>query len=207
MLADWFEIRVGQNFLSERQNLGGTTTRASGAQDLYLGIKLALTESKGLLPAIAVIPQTTVPTGSRAVTAGRVLPGLNVDCNWEIVKNFFSIELLIANNLVKDDMGGSRHELSTGLPFRSPKKLEAFVEWDAFHPIGGIGPAGPRHYAVGGLVYFITPNFEVDARAGVGLNHFSNDFLTGVVSPSAIEPHLGPALLRHDDMIQLCLLL
>jgi Putative MetA-pathway of phenol degradation len=123
-----------------------------------------------------------VPTGSRAVTAGRVLPGLNVDCSWEVIKNFFSIELLIANNLVKDDMSGSRHELSTGLTgaFQVTKKLEAFVEWDAFYPIGGIGSAGPRHYAVGGLVYFITPNFEVDARAGIGLNHLSNDFLTGI---------------------------
>jgi hypothetical protein len=37
----------------------------------------------------------TVPTGSREVSAGRVLPGLNVDSTWKIIKDFFSIELLV----------------------------------------------------------------------------------------------------------------
>ena len=157
-------------------------TNVDGAQDLYVGTKLALTEQKGVLPAVAVIPQMSLPTGSRAVTAGRILPGLNVDCGWEVIKNFFDIELLVANNLVKDDMGRTRHEFSTGLTsaFQVTKRLEAFVEWDAFYTFAGAGTVGPRHYAVGGLVYFITPNFEVDVRAGVGLNHLSNDFLTGV---------------------------
>jgi hypothetical protein len=143
-------------------------TSADGAQDLYVGTKLALTEQKGVLPAVAVIPQMTLPTGSRAVTAGKILPGLNIDCGWELIKNFFGIELLIANNLVTDDVGGTRHEFSTGLTsvVQVTKRLEAFVEWDAFYTFAGAGSVGPRHYAVGG-VYFITPNFEVDVRVGV----------------------------------------
>jgi hypothetical protein len=182
VLANWFEFRIGQNFVNQQETGAGVTTSASGAQDLYLGVKLALTEQRGFLPAIAVIPQMTVPTGSSAVTAGRVLPGLNVDCSWEVIKDFFGIELLVANNQVKDDLGGFGHELATGVTgtFQATKRLELFAEWDAFYPNGAIASAGPRHYAVGGLVYFITPNFEVDARAGIGLNNRSNDFLTGV---------------------------
>jgi hypothetical protein len=181
LLADWFEVRIGQNFLQQQQSLGGTTVSASGAQDLYLGVKLALTPQIGLLPAIALIPQMTAPTGSGAVTAGKALPGLNVDCSWEVIDKLFTIELLVANNLVQDELRSARHELATGLTgaLQLTKKLEAFLEWDAFYPNRGIGPAGPRHYAVGGLVYFITPNFEVDVRAGVGLNSNSNDFLAG----------------------------
>jgi hypothetical protein len=182
IFANWFEFRIGQNYLNQRQIVQGTMTSTDGAQDLYVGTKLALTEQKGVLPAVAVIPQMSLPTGSRAVTAGRILPGLNVDCAWDVIKNFFGIELLVANNLVKDDVGRTRHEFSTGLTsaFQVTKRLEAFVEWDAFYTFAGAGTVGPRHYAVGGLVYFITPNFEVDVRAGVGLNHLSNDFLTGV---------------------------
>jgi hypothetical protein len=182
MFANWFEFRAGQNIFSERQTgpLGTITT--SGAQDSYLGMKFALTEQKGLVPTTAVIPQMTVPTGSRALTAGRALPGVNVDMNWEIVKDFFAIELLIANNHVQDENRGSRHELGTGLTlgFQLSKKLEAFVEWDAFYPSRGIGPSGPRHYAVGGLIYFLNPNLAVDGRIGVGLNDRSNSFLAGV---------------------------
>jgi hypothetical protein len=182
MLADWFEFRVGQNFLHQRQTVDEVTTTASGPQDLYLGVKLALTEQKGWLPAMVIIPQMTVPSGSAAVTAGRVLPGVNVDCGWEVIKDVFDIELLIANNFVQDEFGSnSHHELATGLTgvFQLTKQLELFAEWDAFYPTAGVS-AAPRHYAVAGTVYFVTPNLQLDMRAGVGLNHHSNDFLAGV---------------------------
>jgi hypothetical protein len=40
--------------------------------------------------------------------------------------------------------------------------------------------SGPRHYAVGELVYFITEDVAVDIRAGVGLNQQANDFRAGM---------------------------
>ena len=181
MFSNWFELRFGQSFLHQRETLAGVTTTTSGMQDLYLGAKIVVMEQHGWLPAVALIPQMTVPTGARAVTAGRTLPGLNANFAWDIVKDFFSIELLVATNRVKDEGGGSRLELATGLTgsFQLTKKLEGFIEWDAYYPTGGIGPAAPRHYAVGGLVYFISPNFAVDARVGVGLSRRSNDYLVG----------------------------
>jgi hypothetical protein len=53
-----FEFRVGQNFLHQRQTVARATTTASGAQDLYLGMKLGLTEQRGWLPATVLIPQS-----------------------------------------------------------------------------------------------------------------------------------------------------
>jgi hypothetical protein len=182
MLADWFEFRVGQNLLNQRQTVEDVTTNSRGAQDLYLGMKLALTEQKGILPQVAIIPQMTVPTGSKELTAGRVLPGVNVDMGWDVVKDFFGIEFLIANNFAQDDMQNKGLQVATGLTgvFQLTKKLEGFVEWDAFYPTGPISSFGPQHYAVGGFVYFITNNFAMDVRAGVGLNSRSNNFLAGV---------------------------
>src|SRR5262249_10610869 len=115
-----------------------------------------------------------------SLSARQVLPGVNVDMSWDVVKNLFGIELLIANNAVQDDMRQIHHEFATGLTgvIQLTRQLEGFVEWDAFYPSGG--SAGTRHYAVGGFVYFITPNLEVDIRTGVGLNHRSNDVLAGV---------------------------
>ena len=185
MFADWFEFRIGQSFVHEEEKMGGMTNVLNGAQDLYLGMKLALTKQRDLFPAIAVIPQMMVPTGSNDFTANRVLPGLNVDMSWEIVKNFFSVEMLIANNQVvgtyASEIGTSHFETATGITaaFQVTKKLEAFAEWDAIYQIDG-SERGPRHYAVGGLVYFISNNLEVDARAGVGLNDRSNSLIAGV---------------------------
>jgi hypothetical protein len=183
MFADWFELRIGQNFANQRQTVDGVPTNMSGAQDLYLGMKLALTEQKGILPQVVIIPQMTVPTGSEELTAGRILPGLNVDCSWEVIRHFFRIELLIANNFVQDiSTQNTGFQLATGLTavFELTRSLEMFIEWDAFYPMGRISSDGPRDYAVGGFVYFLTPNLALDARAGVGLNSRSNDFLAGV---------------------------
>lgn len=180
--AEWFELRIGQNALSEQQTVGGVRTSANGAQDLYLGVKVALTEQKQYLPAIALIPQATVPTGSRAVTAGTVLPGLNVDCAWEVIKGLVNVELLVATNRVRDAFHRSHVEIATGLTgaVNVTRQMEAFVEWDAFYPVGVTDRAiGARHYAVGGLVYFIMKNLAVDVRAGAGLNARANDFLAG----------------------------
>jgi Putative MetA-pathway of phenol degradation len=182
LLADWFEVRIGQSFVSQEQTVAGVRTRAHGAQDLYLGVKFALTEQQQFLPEIALIPQMTVPTGSRAVGAGTVLPGLNVDCAWEVIKERFSIELLVGANRVHDDASRASLEVATGLTgtFGLTRELEAFVEWDAFSPVAASGRAsGPRYYAVGGFVYFISQDLAVDIRAGAGLNDRANDFLAG----------------------------
>ncbi len=180
LLADWFELRAGQNFLSERRTAVGSASAVSGAQDLYLGAKFAVSAQHGLLPATALIPQMTVPTGSAAETAGRVLPGLNADFSWELIENRLGIELLVADNRVRDDVG-AHHELATGLTgvVQLTGKLEAFAEWDAFYPLDGVGSKGPRHYAVGGLVYFVTPDLAVDVRAGAGLDGRSDDVIVG----------------------------
>jgi len=111
--------------------------------------------------ATVVIPQMTVPSGSAEVTARRVLPGVNVDFGWEVIKDVFNIELLIANNFVQDQVGGgSHHELATGLTaaFQLTKKLEFFAEWDAFYPTGGLGSAAPRNYAVGATGHLAYPH-------------------------------------------------
>src|SRR3989475_13155077 len=100
MFAEWFEFRIGQNFLRQEQTVAGTTTRESGAQDLYLGVKLALIEQDGDVPQIALIPQMTVPTGSKGVTAGRVLPGVHVGLRWGIVQGLFDVQLLSATHSV-----------------------------------------------------------------------------------------------------------
>ena len=182
MFADWFEFRLGQNFIDEEQKVSDARRHEKGAQDLYVGVKVALIEQIQYLPAIALIPQMTVPTGSADVTAGRVLPGLNVDCSWQVIKDLFNIELLIATNDVRDDVHRSHVEVATGLTAAANvrRDLEAFVEWDAFYPAGHSTFAlRARDYAVGGLVYFLTKNFAIDIRAGVGLNAQANDFLAG----------------------------
>ena len=180
VLAEWFEVRIGENFLRQQRSISGQTLKLTGIQDLYLGAKFAVNGQKGYLPGIALIPQITLPTGNHEVTGGRVLPGLNVDGNWEVIKNRYNIEIVVANNRIADDAHHSHFELATGFThaFQVNSKFEAFGEWDVFH--GSIDPAATtRQYAIGGLVFFATKGFAVDFRARAGLNAQANRFLIG----------------------------
>ena len=62
MFAEWFEFRLGWNYVQERTALGGISDTVDGAEDLYLGCKLAVCEQDGLWPELAITPQMTVPT-------------------------------------------------------------------------------------------------------------------------------------------------
>ena len=167
VFSDWFELRIGQSFV----------TQDGSVSDTYLGVKLALTEQFGYFPQVAIIPQMTIATESNSDVDGRVLPGLNIDCSWEVIKNRFDIELLIATNRVREDTRGTDLEIATGLTaaVNLRRDLEVFAEWDAFYPVHGQN----RQEAVSGLVYFITKNIAVDIRAGIGLNRQAADFLAG----------------------------
>ena len=74
-------------------------------------------------------------------------------------------------------------ELSTGITnvLQLTRRVESFAEWDVFRPIDGSTPivGVAKHYAVGGLVLFVTRNLAVDIRAGAGLNSAGNRFVFG----------------------------
>ena len=197
MFADWFEFRLGQNFGTERTTLpDGTRTTGSGADDLYLGVKLGLTEQKAWRPEVALVLQMTVPSGSRDFSAREVLPGINLLYGWDVIKDRVSVGGSTQANRVRGDfalpdfMGleqavTGRHSYlllaqSLTVNYTLTEKLGAYTEWFAFFPDSAIGPeVGPEHYLDGGFTYKVTPAFQLDIRAGVGLNRHAADFFAG----------------------------
>jgi hypothetical protein len=104
VLADWLEFRLGQNFGNEGTTLpNGSRTRASGADDLYLGVKLGLTEQKAWRPEMALVLQMTVPTGSSDFSSREVLPGLNLLYGWDVIKDRVSVGGSTQANRVRGD--------------------------------------------------------------------------------------------------------
>ena len=97
MLAEWFEFRIQWNYGVERTTDAGVSSTISEPEDLYLGVKLWLTEQDGFFPEMALVPQMTVPTApefadlfpplfppTRAFGAGEVLPGVNWLYGWDV---------------------------------------------------------------------------------------------------------------------------
>jgi len=190
MFAEWFEFRIGQSFSNLRTSpAAGANTPVSqatevqtGAQDLYLGTKLALTEQKSYLPESVIILQSTVPSGSRNLTAGRVLPGIIYLYGWDVVENKLDFSGLFEADKVVDHSNNSYTQLAQTLEVRYywTPRFRTFLELLALYPVNATAPGvGPQYYAHPWVTYFVTNDLQLDFHVYIGLNRHATDFFGG----------------------------
>lgn len=177
MFAEWFELRIGQNL----QSSGFHSRFDSGATDMYLGVKLGLTEQERFCPETALILQMTLPTGSDAFTSQRVHPGLNMLYGWDVIPDRITLGGSSQANAAVDDANQSYVQLAQSLTvgYTLTSKLGAYTEVFALFPHGATMGVGPEYYFDGGFTYKVTNDFQLDIRAGVGLNRQATDYFTG----------------------------
>jgi hypothetical protein len=176
ILADWLELRIGQNFASqddERRTDGG-------AEDLYVGFKIGLTPQEGWLPEMALIPQMTVPSGADAFSADQVLPGLNWLYTWQLNERISTAGNTQFNRAVDPETADAYTEWAQSWAVGSSltENIGAYAEYFGFFPHGA-DTAQAEHYLDGGLTYLIGINIQWDIRAGVGLNDAAADYFVG----------------------------
>jgi hypothetical protein len=181
LFADWFEFRIGATALEETVRTAGVRDVATGSSDLYLGIKLALTEQCGLLPEMALLPQMFVPTGSDAFTSDEVLPGLNWLYAWDISDRLSLAGSTQANRVV-DSLGNAYTELaqSVAVGVSLTERIGTYGEWFVFVPHSATSAESQtEHYFDGGLTFLVNDNLQFDILAGLGLNSAAADFFAG----------------------------
>jgi Putative MetA-pathway of phenol degradation len=184
VLADWLELRFGWNYTDEEVRTGtplGTTRQdLSGAEDLYLGVKLALTPQEGILPEMALVPQMTVPTGGGDRTADEVLPGVNWLYSWELSETTYLGGSTQVNRAIDEGTGRSYTEFAQAITMgRSlTDRLGVYGEWFAFFPHSA-DTARVEHYFNGGFTYLLSDDVQFDVRAGKGLNDAADDWFAG----------------------------
>jgi len=181
VLADWLELRLGWNYSVERVRVGGAAATADGAEDLYLGIKLALTEQDGILPEMALMPQMTVPTGARVFMSDEVMPGLNWLYSWDLNECISAGGSTQANRAIEGS-GNFYTEFaqSATIGYTLTERLGAYTEWFALFPHEAVDPdTEVEHYFNGGFTFLVNNNVQLDIRAGLGLNEAADNFFTG----------------------------
>lgn len=183
ILAEWLELRVGWNFAEQRTFSQGISTVETGSEDLYLGVKIALTPQEGLLPEMALIPQMTVPVGDVPFTAHEVLAGLNWIYSWEVNDCISLAGSTQGNGAIDDATDRSYWEMaqSAVVGWGLTERIGAFTEWVGLFPHSA-DSAIPEHYFNGGFTFHVTNNLMFDVRAGVGLNPSAADYFLGVGS-------------------------
>ena len=175
LFRDFFELRLAANFTSANR------PDSSGADDLYLGTKLALSKQQGITPEMAVILQADVPTGGRNVSSKTPLPGVNLLYGWDLVDGLTfggSSQLNRRIDNTNADFPEYAQSATFGLNFGGG--FGGYCEWFALMPLGGLGGSrAATHYLNGGPTWKITKDIQLDVRAGFGLNASSDNFFSG----------------------------
>lgn len=174
LLANWFELRFAAAPISE---FGSHSSH--GMEDLYFGAKVALTLQDGMLPEMAIVPQMTVPTGSSAFSAERVLPGTNLLYGWDINDKYSLGGSTQYNRAVNDSLlpyDEWAQSLTVGRSITD--RVGSYYEWFAFFP-DDAHSVPPEHYLDGGLTFQMTDDIQFDIRGGKGLSKSSDDYFLG----------------------------
>lgn len=154
------------------------TEQSQGGSDLYLGFKHKLFEQDALRPHLGLIPAVTLPGGSTGNSSGDVDPEFKLAWAYDLAEG-----LSLAGNFnlgVPTDEGRRfvQSAASVSLAFDVLENAGLYVEYFGFYPAAT--DAGAAHTFNGGLTWRITERFQIDWRAGIGLNDEAEDFFTGV---------------------------
>lgn len=181
IFADWLEFRLQVLPVSQTSSTGvGPSTTTSGVGDLYLGAKISLAPQEGIWPELAVMPQMTVPSGSRAFTNNEVLPGVNWLYGWDI-NDFVALGMNTQFNQRVDGGTGDKYlEViqTASFAYSLTDKLGAYTEWFMLSPTGA-DTEQVEHYIDGGFTYLLSNDVQFDIRAGYGLSSAADDFFAG----------------------------
>jgi hypothetical protein len=180
ILQDWLELRIAHTQVSQYTDFAILPDEnAAGGGDLYLGVKLALTDQEGWLPEMALVPQMFVPVGHAAFTANETLPGINWLYGWDVTETF-SIGASTQGNKRIEDSGNEYFQFAQSITFNFAlgEHLGSYIEWFVLAP-SGAEEALPEHYLDGGFTFPLTDNLQFDVRAGVGLNQAAVNFFSG----------------------------
>lgn len=182
-----FELRIGWDGYQWSENLFETQTRAGRSVrreewtqdsiDMSLGLKYKFLEQDGLLPHFGVIAEVSVPSGSGEASSGDVDPTVVLLWAYDLADG-----LSVAGNVglgVPTDPEERFFQTTGSLSFAVAltDRLGAYVEYFGFYP--NTARSDCAHSFNGGFTYLITENFQVDIRAGMGLNEEADDFFTG----------------------------
>ena len=171
ILAEWFELRLGYNYLIDTTDFRGRRVQTlRDSDDMLLAAKVAIVKQNGVLPSVTIFPQFRLPTGGPSFSADLVLPGANIAYSW-VVSPLLEIECNSVFNQKRDGLDHYYVEYlqTLNLEFDLGDRWMGFTEFLAFVPSSSLATL-PEYYFHTGIQYYLTPNIQFDVHSAVGLN-------------------------------------
>ncbi|MCB9857569.1 MAG: transporter [Phycisphaerales bacterium] len=169
------ELLRAENDVGRNESM---TDSSTGGNDLSLGAKFHLADQSGWRPDVGLIVAASLPTGHIAHSSGDVDPFVGLLWSYDIGESFAIAGNL---NLAMPTIDGDRivePQSSVSLSYSISDNVGAFVEYFGFYPTAGDGP--DAHYVDGGFTFLLSDDFQIDVRAGAGLNDDADDVFAGV---------------------------
>jgi hypothetical protein len=178
ILADWFEVRLGQSFTTNDT----PDNSATDIGDTYVGIKLGITPQYGVLPELSIVPSTLLPTGTGESSSNQALPGVNLVYLWSLSRTAY---LSGTSKVYRGEEDLSNDFLTTWaqsavLSSRIVDSVSGYIEWyGLFQDSSESG--GTLHFTDAGLTYLYSENIQYDIRFGTRLQgRFGEEVFAGV---------------------------
>jgi hypothetical protein len=181
-IAERLELRVawdqGMVFDRDVDRDSSRVITEAGSSDMEFGFKYAISKQDRWRPRSAVIVSVSAPVGAPSQSSRQVDPLVNYLYSWEFNKK---LSLNCSTGSLWSAESGDRFPRffqSASVEYELTEKLHVYNEWFAFFRRDS-SDNRPQHYDDVGLTYLVTPNFQLDWRAGFGLNGAADGFFTG----------------------------
>lgn len=176
-LARPVELRIAPNSYRVVETDGGT---AHGVADPALGTKVTLLEpgpsAAPALPSVAVLASTSLPAGDEAVSPGGAEPEAALALGWDLAPVSVGANLGHARALHGGErFGRTAASAAVGVPVGGD--LDAYLEYYTLRP--GAPGSGAEDVVNGGLTLLLSPDAQLDARAGAGLGDGAPELVLG----------------------------
>src|SRR5208337_3181179 len=138
------------------------------------------------IPTTALITSIYAPTGGTSVLGSHTdEPYINLIYGWNLTDKLTLAGSTGYLGMRVTDLGPGRpadsfqrYHQSLVAFFSANKRTTLYYEWYVWM-FTNAADNRPTHYMDGGILYLLTPNMQLDLRAGFGLSGRPDDFFTG----------------------------
>ncbi len=181
---------LGQTWTQTQSRPGGPWRLGGGLSDMEVGFKWQLLthdKERKWIPTTALITSIYAPTGGTSVLGSHTVePYVNLIYGWSLTDKLTLAGSTGYLNMRVTDLGRGRpaesfqrfHQSLVAF-YSVNKRTTLFYEWYVWM-FTNAADNRPVHYMDGGILYLLTPNMQLDLRAGFGLSDRPDDFFTGV---------------------------